>query len=228
MIIKKHYPMAVVLVSLLFIAGCSSESKDGPDDELVELGVRQEMSKHRVPKTWINLTRSGYKDPKIIEIEIVERGAMNRQQKFWPVRIRISGAAKHDHFPPLGAVRTKYFDAVSDWRFEHNNGDWQVSFEDHTPSTIIQWKGTETEEKYRDLFKRSRELCKTREDYLCRPGSAYAGVTVREQIENTPYFNQELILEYNDWPPEILDQVLPNESVFIFIDKKKFEDILFK
>ncbi|MDA9095552.1 hypothetical protein N9J88_04065 [Porticoccaceae bacterium] len=148
----KKYAMAGGLFSLLFIAGCSSEHErakmaefeaqmrseweSGPSDTLVEIMVEQAVWDHPIPKKWLNSAHNGRKEARITKIEVVERGPINKKQKFWPIRVKVVGIAKLDSMHPPGASKDINFDALTDVKYSVTGFKWYITYEGHEPAKM--------------------------------------------------------------------------------------------
>lgn len=114
--------MLIVLISVLIMTACSS---DKPSSNEVESAVMAEMQKG-VPERWVKAMVEGVK-AKVDNIEIVEWGKYNENNKSWPVKVHVVGSATLN--VPFGRAKERQFDAVGDFYFFKDDFDkWQWEF----------------------------------------------------------------------------------------------------
>lgn len=109
------------LLSLILICtGCTSK----PDKSQIEQAVRAEL-KNNIPVSWVGNMMGG-RNAKITTVEIVEWGTYNKNQKYWPVKIRVVGSAELND--PFNQGKVKRFDKTSEFRLRKDEyGKWQAS-----------------------------------------------------------------------------------------------------
>ena len=109
-----------VLAALLLLVGCSSR----PSNTEVEQAIRASLQ-NDIPISWVGNLMGG-KDAKVTTVGIVEWGSFNKQQEYWPAKVRVVGSAELND--PFNRGKVKQFDKVAEFRFRKDDyGKWQAS-----------------------------------------------------------------------------------------------------
>jgi len=110
----------VAFVGLSLFVGCSSK----PSNSEIEEAVKSELQSN-IPISWVGNLMGG-RNAKISTVEIKEWGTFNKEQKYWPVKIRVVGSAELND--PFNQGKVKQFDKVSEFRFRKDDyGKWKAS-----------------------------------------------------------------------------------------------------
>jgi len=118
----RQYLGLVILafVALSLLSGCSSK----PTNSEIEEAVKSELQSN-IPISWVGNLMGG-KNAKISIIEIKAWGSFNKEQKYWPVKIRVVGSAELND--PFNRGKVKHFDKVSEFRlYKDDYGKWKAS-----------------------------------------------------------------------------------------------------
>ena len=119
--IKQSIVLVVIaFVGLSILSGCTSKPSDSEIEELVKAKFQRE-----VPESWMG--GGGVIDcrnAKINTIKIMEWGDFNKEEKYWPIKIRVAGSAEVRTVTNQGGVRP--FNKVSEFMFSKDDyGKWQ-------------------------------------------------------------------------------------------------------
>ncbi len=113
------YGLSLTLIMLL-IMGCSSK----PNNSQIEEAVKIELQ-HDIPVSWVGNLMGG-RNAKLSSIEVIEWGNFNKEQKYWPVNIRVVGSAELND--PFNAGKIKQFDKVAEFRLSKDDyGRWKAN-----------------------------------------------------------------------------------------------------
>lgn len=111
--------ICAILALPLFVV-CS----DKPSNSQIEETLTAEL-KSNIPISWVGNLMGG-KNAKIDKIEIKKWGSFNKEQRYWPVMIRVTGSAELND--PFNQGKIRQFDAVSEFRFYKDDyGEWKAS-----------------------------------------------------------------------------------------------------
>jgi len=119
--IKQSFVLLMVaFVTLSLFVGCSPK----PSNSEIEEAVRAELQSN-IPISWVGNLMGG-KNAKIRLIEIKEWGSFNKEQKYWPVKIRVVGSAELND--PFNPGKVKQFSKVSEFKFYKDDyGKWKAN-----------------------------------------------------------------------------------------------------
>ena len=107
-------------VALFLLTACSQK----PSSSEIEAALKTELTSN-IPISWVGNLMGG-KNAKISMIEIIKWGAFNKEQKYWPAKIRVVGSAELND--PFNRGKIVQFDKVSEFRFYKDDyGEWKAS-----------------------------------------------------------------------------------------------------
>lgn len=117
---KSIFMFGFSIIFMLLIMGCSSK----PSNSQIEEAVKIELQSN-IPVSWVGNLMGG-RNAKLSTIEVVEFGNFNKEQKYWPVKIRVVGSAELND--PFNPGKTTQFDNVSEFRLSKDDyGKWKAS-----------------------------------------------------------------------------------------------------
>jgi len=118
-IIKKKYLMITGGLVLLLFIGCNLK----PGKSSVESAVQSALQ-NNIPISWVGNLMGG-KNAKITTVEIVQWGSYNKEQKYWPIRIRVIGSAELKD--PFNPGKVEKFDKIAEFLLKKDDfGKWQA------------------------------------------------------------------------------------------------------
>ena len=116
---KLFSPMISGILSLFLIVGCTPK----PDNSEIESAVKVEL-KNNIPISWVGNIMGG-KNAKIRTVEIKAWGTYNKEQKYWPGKIRVVGSAELKD--PFNQGKLEQFDKTAEFKFiKDDYGKWQA------------------------------------------------------------------------------------------------------
>jgi len=111
----------VAFLSLSLFVGCTPSKPSNSEVEQIVKSTLQRPEKN----IWFSLDNSSwhYVDIKINSLEVMEWGSFNKQEKYWPVKIRIEGNA----IKAETIYNREQFNSIIDFKFMKDDyGKWQT------------------------------------------------------------------------------------------------------
>ena len=111
--------VTMVLTAMLLLAGCSPK----PSTSDVKNAITAELQ-NTIPVSWVGNLLGG-SNAKIESIEIQQWGDYNKEEEYWPVKVRVVGTAELND--PFNQGKVKNFDKISDYRLTKDDyGTWKA------------------------------------------------------------------------------------------------------
>jgi len=116
----KSIALAIAMfIGLSVFVGCAPK----PSNSEIAVAVRSELQSD-IPVSWVGNLMGG-KNTTLSALEIKEWGTFNREQKYWPIKIRVAGIAELND--PFNQGKVARFDKIAEFRFTRDDyGKWRA------------------------------------------------------------------------------------------------------